>query len=146
MAPRRGGWSVSQTIQHLAQSEDAIARGIEVGNAGKLRVQKRGSDPLRRLLLYSNLYKVTPIRTTPALDPAKSLPRAEAITQINASRTRLLAAIEDGERKGLWGYRLRHPVFGLLSMAEMLQFSAYHEERHRMQIVRIKAALAREAG
>ena len=37
----------------------------------------------------------------------------------------------------------RHPVFGPLKMTEMLEFLAYHEERHRRQIVRIKTALER---
>jgi len=141
--PRRGGWSVSQAIQHLAASEEGIARGIEAGNAGRLRAKKLGSDSLRRLLYSSNLYKVVPFKTRPAFDPERALPRDESMALLAASRARLLCAIEEGERRNLWSYRLRHPIFGLLSMPEMLRFLAYHEERHRLQIVRIKAALAR---
>ena len=142
--PRHGGWSASHVIQHLTKSEDAIARGIELGNAGRLKAKSRASDPWRRLFYHTNLYRVMPFRTGGFADPEHPVGRTDAMSGIASSRTRLLAAIEDGERRGLWTYRMRHPVLGILSMNEMLRFSAYHEERHRLQIVRIKAALARE--
>jgi len=142
--PKRGGWSASQVIQHLTTTEDSIARGIEIGNAGKLKFQSRGSDPLRRLLYHSNLYKMVRVKTRSAFIPEKPLPRDETMSRLSASRVRLMTAIEEGERRGMWTYRMRHPFLGALSMAEMLRFLAYHEERHRLQIVRIKAALDRQ--
>jgi hypothetical protein len=142
--PKRGGWSASQVIQHLTTTEDSIARGIEIGNAGKLKFQSRGSDPLRRLLFHSNLYKVVRLRTTRTFDPEKPLPHDETMSRLAGSRARLMTAIEEGELRGMWTYRMRHPFLGALSMAEMLRFLAYHEERHRLQIVRIKGALDRQ--
>ena len=142
--PRRGGWSASQVILHLATAEDGMARGIEAWNAGKLRFQSQPSDPLRRLLYYSGLYRMVRVKTVSRLDPEKPLPRDETLARIGASRERLMTAIEEGERRGLWTYRMRHPFLGALSMEEMLRFLAYHEERHRLQIVRIKAALAKD--
>jgi uncharacterized damage-inducible protein DinB len=143
-APKRGGWSASHVIQHLAAAEDGMARTIEVGNAGKLRFESRPADPLRRLLYYSGLYQVVRVKTVSRLEPEKPLPRDETLARIAASRERLMTAIEEGERRGLWTYRMRHPFLGALSMEEMLRFLAYHEERHRLQIVRIKAALDRD--
>jgi uncharacterized damage-inducible protein DinB len=142
--PAKGGWSVAQTFEHLSRVDDNVARGIEAGLAGKLKLMRRWNDPMRRLIYVVGVYQIARIRTTPALDPGEVPPRPEAVARSTASRAKLLAAIETSDGPTLWKLSFRHPVFGPLSMAEMLEFISYHEERHRLQIVRIKAALERE--
>lgn len=146
--PKRGGWSAAQVFEHLTRVETGIARAIEAGLAGKPEVERRASDPFRRLFYLSRAYHLIHLRTTPKLDPLNEAapvpPRGEALPRLEAVREQLVAAIEAGEGRGLWKLQLRHPIFGPLSTEEMLDFVANHQERHRLQIVRIKAALERE--
>ncbi len=147
-APGRGGWSAAQVFEHLARVETNVARGIEASLAGKSRLERRWDDPLRRLFYLSGASSLVRLRTQPKLDPlndpAAVPPRAEALVRLAAVREQLLGVIEAGENRGLWKHTLRHPIFGPLSTEEMLGFVANHQERHRLQIVRIKAALERE--
>ena len=83
------------------------------------------------------------LRTQMPINPAEAPPRAEALARIAATRRELVEAIEQGDGRGIWAHRLRHPIFGPLTMEEMLRFMAYHEERHALQIGPIRAALAR---
>jgi len=141
--PAPGSWSVGHVLEHLARAEENLARGIGAVTSGKLKIERRPGDGLGRLAYVLGLYRVVRVRTTEKLDPAEPLARAAALPRIAATRAQLLAAIEAGERVGMWSHYLRHPMMGPLRMAEMLSFMAYHEERHRRQIVRIKAALER---
>lgn len=141
--PPGGGWSVAQVVEHLSRADESLARGIPVVVAGRA-IQPRWTDPLSRLLYLSQIYKIARVKSRQALDPADAPPRPEAMARSAATRAALLAAIDAHEGKGVWKARVRHPIFGPLSMTEMIAFIADHEERHRLQIVRIKAALERE--
>lgn len=142
--PSPRDWSVAQVIEHLALVDEAVARGIGAVTAGKLKVERRRGDSLRKLLWTFGIYKMVRIRVPGAGElPAKAT-RAEALSRIRDTREKLLAAIDAGERVGMWSHSLRHPIFGPLPMREMLDFVAHHEERHRLQIVRIKAALTKQ--
>ena len=139
--PAPGQWSVGHVFEHLARAEEGVSRGIGAVMAGKLKVERRPSDFFARVIYRLRLYDIVRVRTREALDPSEPLTQPAAMARITASREQLLAAIEAGERRGIWSQHLRHPFLGPLTIAEMLGFIAYHEERHRMQIVRIKAAL-----
>jgi uncharacterized damage-inducible protein DinB len=139
--PAPGQWSVGHVFEHLARAEDGVARGIGAVMAGKLKIERKPTDLFARVFYRLRLYDVIRVRTRAALDPSEALTQPVAMARITASREQLLAAIEAGERRGIWSQYLRHPFLGPLTVAEMLGFIAYHEERHRMQIVRIKAAL-----
>ncbi len=139
--PAPGRWSVGHVVEHLCRTDEALARGITAACAGKLRLERRPSDVLRRLFYLSGLYRIGAARTSAKLDPEESPGREPALARLAAIREQLREAIEAGEKRGMWSHSLRHPIFGPLSMAEMLDFVAYHEERHRRQIVRVKAAL-----
>lgn len=136
--PPGGGWSVSQVVEHIARSEGSIARGLERAQAGELRVIGQPLDVLRWLVWRLQLYRVVRLRTTATLDPREPLPVAESVALLVRNREKLLLATQVARLSEL---KLRHPVFGPLSGFEMLAFAALHEERHRLQIVRIKQAI-----
>ena len=136
--PPDGGWSVAQAVEHIARSEAVMAKGFKLAAAGRLAVRTEFADHFRRLLWTFGVYRLVSIRTTPALDPEKSQSRVDSLAQLGLNRENLLSAIPPGP---LTGFRMRHPVFGPLSGEEMLRFAALHEERHRLQIVRIKRSL-----
>ncbi len=141
--PSPGAWSAAHVIEHLARGEGNVARGVRAAAAGKLNMRRSWSDPLGWLLNRSNVYRVLRVRTVAALDPTEAPPRPEALARIAATRRELVEAIEQGDGRGIWAFKLRHPRFGPLSMEAMLRFMAYHEERHAKQIGRIRRALAR---
>ncbi len=141
--PAPGAWSAAQVFEHLARGEGSLARGVRAAAAGKLVVQRRWDDPLRRMLYLTNAYRVARVRTVASLDPAEASPRPEALARIAATRRELVEAIEQGDGRGIWACAIRHPILGPLSMEEMVRFMAYHEERHTLQIGRIRAALER---
>ncbi|MEO5616188.1 MAG: DinB family protein [Candidatus Eisenbacteria bacterium] len=141
--PAAGQWSVGHVLEHLARSEEALARGIAAVMAGKLKAERRGSDWFGRVAYRLGLYRLVRARSREAFEPRETLSQPAAIARLAATREQLLATIEAGERRGIWSQHVRHPSLGPLSVAEMIGFMAWHEERHRMQIVRIKAALER---
>jgi len=141
--PAPGAWSAGHVVEHLARTDEGVARGIAAVTSGKLKIERRPGDWFGQLGYRLGLYRLLCARTSEKLDPAEPLPRSAAAARLAASRAQMLAAIEAGERVGMWSHSLRHPFLGPLRMAEMLSFIAYHEERHRLQIVRIKAALER---
>lgn len=136
--PPHGGWSAAQTAEHVARAEGAMAKGFAIAAAGKLPVRFRPADIFGRLLWTLQIYKVARVRTTAALDPDKSLSRAETLALLGRNRESLLSAAQS---LPLARIKVRHPVFGPFSGEEMLRFAAIHEERHRLQIVRIKRAI-----
>lgn len=141
--PKPGAWSVGHVTEHLARTDEALTRGIAAVCAGKLRVERKPTDVFGRLAYVLNLYRLVAVRTSEKLDPQEAPERGAALARLAATREALRNAIEEGEKRGMWSHSLRHPVMGPLKMAEMLDFIAYHEERHRLQIVRIKSALDR---
>jgi uncharacterized damage-inducible protein DinB len=142
--PARGGWSAAQVFEHLSRVDENMTRGIGAAIAGKLKVKRMWNDPLRRMIYTLGIYRLVRLRTVPTLDPAEVPARPEALARSTAARAGLLAAIDGTEGPTLWRHSFRHPIFGPLSTEEMLGFVAEHEERHRLQIVGIKAALERE--
>ena len=144
LRPTPDDWSVAQVIEHLAKVDDSVARGVAAVTSGKLKIEQKPNDAWRKLLWTWGIYRMVRFRVPGAIDLQAPGTRVEALARITASRAALLAAIEAGERAALWSHSLRHPIFGPLPMRDMLTFVAEHEERHRLQIVRIKAALQQQ--
>ena len=144
--PTPNDWSIAQVFEHLAQVDESVARGILAVSMGKLKVERKSGDWFRYLAWSTGAYRYVRIRRPGALDTPTAPDRAAALARITETRAKLLAAIEEGERRGMWSHSLKHPIFGPMPMREMLTFVAEHEERHRLQIVRIKAKLARAHG
>ncbi len=143
--PTPNDWSIAQVFEHLARVDESVARGIAAVTSGKLKVERKSSDWFRYLAWSTGAYRYVRIRRPGALETPAAATRAESIARISATRAKLLEAIDAGERVGLWSHSLKHPIFGPMPMREMLTFVGEHEERHRLQIVRIKAKLAKRA-
>ena len=143
LRPSANDWSIAQVFEHLSQVDDSVARGILAVTGGKIKVERKSGDWFRYLAWSTGAYRYVRIRRPGSLDTPAAPDRASSLARIAETRAKLLAAIEEGERRGRWSHSLKHPIFGPMPMREMLTFVADHEERHRLQIVRIKAKLAR---
>ena len=138
--PPGGGWSASQVGEHVARVEEAVTRGFRAATAGKVHAAFGMGDIPRRLVWQLQLYRFVRIEAPAAHKPEKSAKLAETISLLARNRESLLAVVQAAPLARL---RLRHPVFGPLNGVEWLSFLSMHEERHRLQLVRIRKAFGR---
>lgn len=140
--PPGGGWSAGQVVEHLARAESNIVRGVLKSLADGPLAKRTALDALRNLLFYrSGLADIVSVRTSKALDPEAPAARPEALARFAAVRDELVAALEATRGRDVSRLYLRHPFFGAMDLHDMIGFAAWHEERHRRQVVRLRAAL-----
>lgn len=139
-SPPGGGWSPSQVGEHVARVEAAVTRGYHAAVAGKVHAAFGVGDIPRRLVWQLQLYRFVRIEAPAAHRPEKSAILAETISLLGRNRESLHAVVQAAPLERL---RLRHPVFGPLNGIEWLSFLSMHEERHRLQLVRIQRAFGR---
>ncbi|HXI42064.1 MAG TPA: DinB family protein [Bryobacteraceae bacterium] len=82
------------------------------------------------------------IRTAPMLEPEAGLPREKLLGQLKSLRAATLALVEPLADKDLSRYQWGHPLFGTRDIYSTLQMLADHDQRHLIQIERIKRARA----
>ena len=82
------------------------------------------------------------IRTAPALEPKAGLPRQELLGQLKRLRTVTLALVEPLGDKDLSRYQWQHPLLGRRDVYSTLEMLADHDQRHLIQVERIKRARA----
>lgn len=142
-----GGWSAGQIAEHLARVESGIVRGaraaVERGNG----VRPGLLDPLRRLPMRLGIMQFLRVRTIrradPAAEPGEVLARAPMLARLAQVRAGTVAFLEETRARDLRHLYLRHPFFGAFPVRDMLGWAAWHEERHRRQLVRLRGALGR---
>lgn len=96
-------------------------------------------DFIKSFILANPLMK---IRTAPALVPKAGLPRQTLFGQLKSLRAATLALVEPLGDKDLSRYRWQHPLFGTRDIYSTLEMLADHDQRHLIQIERIKRARA----
>ncbi len=143
--PPRGSWSAGHVAEHLVRVESRIARGARVVLEKGSPVRPGPFDWLRKLPLELGLADLVRIRTVPGADPAKDgpepLPRAQMLERLAATRAESVAFLESVRGRELSRTWLRHPFFGAFSIPDMFGWVAWHEERHRRQVTRLRRAL-----
>jgi hypothetical protein len=82
------------------------------------------------------------IRTAPMLEPKAGLPRQKLLSQLKGLRAATLALVEPLGDRDLSRYRWGHPLFGTRDIYSTLQMLADHDQRHLIQIEKIKRARA----
>jgi len=140
--PKGERWSPAHVVEHLVRVEARIVRGARVV------IEKGGGtrpgwfDPLRRLPLRSRLVDLVRVRTVPGADPASDppaplarVPQLERFAAARAETVALLESVRDRDLSGRW---LRHPFFGAFTVPEMMAWVAWHEDRHRRQVTRLR--------
>lgn len=142
--PPGGGWSAAQVTEHVARVEGGIVRAarraVEHGSA----VRPGPFDALRKLPLKSGLVQWVRMRTVrgadPALDMAEPPGIAASLARLEQVRGESMGFLEEVRGRDLSRVYLRHPFFGAFPVLEMLGWAAWHEERHRHQVVRLRRA------
>lgn len=132
--PADGGWSVEETVDHLARTEDGLGRVI-----GGMLKQLEGTvdtetDPIAPTLARFNVSE--PVRKVPAPErvlPA-GMPLAEALAAQAAARARVIEALRAGSGRALHTQTFPHPFFGPLNGYQWALLNAQHQRRHCVQM------------
>jgi len=82
------------------------------------------------------------IRTAPELQPDAGLPRQKLLASLQRLRAATLALVEPLRDKDLSRYRWHHPLLGARDVYSTLEMLADHDQRHSIQVERIKRARA----
>lgn len=146
--PSPDSWSISDVLHHLALTEEAAAKLLS-RMLEKAREQQLPPDPdPNGSVLDSIAAVVAGADRARASAPDRVAPRshvaaADAIARLGASRKSLaasLAALSDYDCSRLTH---PHPFFGELDVYQWVLVTGWHEQRHRKQIVRVRAEMAR---
>jgi hypothetical protein len=128
-------WSVMQVLEHLYLIEKSITKSIEE----HLKSKEDISVPVKPIQL-------TVDRSTKVEAPSYVRPSSEFIplqlmnNKLNGSREDLLDLIRRTNKEELQKRGFRHPIFGMLSLDQWVEFIGYHEKRHTSQIEEILTA------
>ena len=143
--PPGGGWSASQVAEHLARVEGNILRGARHALEKGSRVRPGALDALRKLPLRAGYLEWIRVRTVrgadPAADPGEPLPRAPVLARLAVVRHETVAFLEATRERDLDRLYLGHPFFGAFPVRDMMAWAAWHEERHRRRVVRLRDKL-----
>jgi hypothetical protein len=145
--PEPGSWSIDDVLHHLALAEEASAKLFSVFHERAAK-ESIGPDPSPEgSALRSIDGRLGGGADQKASAPDRVVPRSkvaapEAITRLEAARSRILDRLDalsafDGSK-----LTYRHPFFGELDLYQWLLVGAWHERRHTRQIERIKGDTA----
>lgn len=120
-----GRWSAAQVVRHLAD--------VDLVWASRIRMAIAESDPL-----------LPTFAQRAWIDRLGEVDVDEAVSTIELLRRTTLRIVREGgmellERTG------RHPEFGSMTILDMLERIASHDERHLAQIARIRGLVAPDA-
>jgi hypothetical protein len=142
-------WSAADYLKHLILSVKPFARVVSMP-LDKLRdmfgTPDRDSMPYedfvelyhRRLdegMRAEKVPSVTPVEYR--LPPETTDLKATLLTAWNEGNDRLITALEALDDDALDSYQLPHPAVGLVTLREMLYFTAYHNKMHWNDIRRV---------
>jgi uncharacterized damage-inducible protein DinB len=136
-APKPGVWAVGQVLEHIARIDDAVAAGTRRVIDGPPGPPVRWHDHLMQLPYRMDILDGVRVRTARSLDPETAPPQVAGLARFAASREALRAVLAAQPDADLSRWTLPHPIFGRMRLDDMCALVAWHEERHRKQIVRI---------
>ena len=145
--PQGWTWSAAHICEHLARVESRVVRGARQALEKGSRVRPAPWDPLLKLPMRLGLADLVRVRTVsgadPALEPPAPLARGPQLDRLASVRTATELFVQQAHGHDLSGIWLRHPFFGAFTIPGMLAWVAWHEDRHRRQLERIRRALDR---
>jgi DinB superfamily len=143
--PDDEAWSINDILHHLALTDEANAklafRALKHATARGVAADPTPDGSVLNCLDGA----LAPIRNRRAqapefVTPHEHLSAAESIARLQASRARMLEAIEQLSGYDLTALKYPHPLLGELDMYQWLLIAGGHEGRHVAQIGRLKAA------
>jgi len=134
-------WSIAQILEHLYLTELSVARQMKKA-AERADTPIPGEKPIRLLLDRSRRVKV-PI---PAIEPSDDYKTLVSLKEkLYQSRKVLTCVLRDLTPDQLKRSSMPHPLFGVMSLKQWVEFVGLHEQRHLEQIKETKERLFGQA-
>jgi DinB family protein len=128
--PDRECWSVVECIEHVIAVEDRYLNWISDGSA--IEPQRNGDREIRLFAIArSRLTKLQAPEIVRPIGRFQALP--DAVAEFNAVRDRSVQVVE-GLGESIYSIGAKHPYFGNLNGAELIQLIDGHARRHADQI------------
>jgi uncharacterized damage-inducible protein DinB len=142
-APDR--WSVNEILEHLSLVEKRFAAIIAL-RISEARAAGLGAEHNPRVPLPPNLVQMLRDRANrrnapDAVQPTGAVDHLSGWTELERIRRELRATVAEADGLALSTVTHNHPVFGTLSVYQLMDFIAGHEMRHAGQIAGIADAL-----
>ncbi len=147
-SPAQGGWGAAHVVEHLSRVEGRIQQGVRKAIEHGNDVRPTWLDPLLKLPMRIGITEFVRVRTVKGADPlddtvVAGLSRAQLMERLAGVRAVSVALLEETRDRDLSRIYLRHPFFGAFAARDFLVWVAWHEDRHRKQLGRIRSGLAR---
>lgn len=136
-----GKWSPGQHLEHIRISTKVMNKAMQIPRLilwykfGKTERVEKSYDQLKNkyLTATNNGFKAPP-----KFEPREifSVEKYKLITRVRTEEQKLIAQVSACEESFLSKYQLPHPVFGKLTIREMLLFVAFHTEHHRKTLLK----------
>jgi hypothetical protein len=141
VVPRAGGWSVAMLLEHLAQTERAVAGLLSklLANAGSRGDETFDATAFERHIDMPAFLDRT--RKLKLAQPSGSLTADEAWTTLEQTRAELLGVLRRAEGRRLETTSFEHPSGRSLDGYQWIAFVGLHEARHAAQIREIQERL-----
>lgn len=130
-------WSIGQVLDHLNKTE------IKITNSIHQLISQSEQETITDKPLTKTLDRSIKILASAAITPStQEFTKQEVVSALLHSRQQLLRLIDtippelDLKKRGF-----KHPVFGVLSLKQWIEFIGYHEKRHAAQITEIKETI-----
>ena len=146
VVPLEGGWSVAMVLEHLGQTEGAVARVLSstIGS-----VERRSpSEPFEAEAFSMHLEMPAFVDRTRKLkgsQPNGQMSATQAWDALEASRGALREVLGRSVGLRLEDLRREHPAGTVLDGYQWIAFVGLHETRHAAQIAEIEGRLASAA-
>jgi hypothetical protein len=131
-------WSVAETLEHIARSEEAVYRrvmkGLEKDPAPPPDHDRTRIDDIIRTRIATIR---RPVSAPDSMKPEGEWTPAESLSRFLDSRARTIAAVKD--EAGLRDHAWDSPFGMKLDAYQWLLFNGSHSERHTRQILEVKA-------
>jgi hypothetical protein len=138
-------WSTAHVAEHLVRVESRVTNGAKIALEKGTSVRPRLVDPLLQLTIRLGIVDFVRVRTVPSADPLQGSPasllRLEMLDRLAKTRADSVAFLEGVRGRDFSRTWLRHPFFGAFTVPDMYGWVAWHEERHRRQVSRLRRAL-----
>jgi hypothetical protein len=122
-------WSIMQVLDHLYLIEKSITRGI------KEKLENNEQITPTDKPIHFTVDRSTKVDAPPYLVPTNDfIPLHVMKEKLNSSRNDLLELIGGITKEELSEKGFKHPLFGMLSLDQWVEFIGYHEKRHLAQI------------
>lgn len=137
--PAPGAWTLAEVAQHLMLVERNVTR-ILAARADKAPLRRGPTDALRRLVMRVVLGRIRFRAPVEVIVPAPDVPFAQVREEWDNVRAGLRATLEGVTSTRLDQPIFRHPLAGVMTVPQTLDFLTRHHDHHLRQVRRLREA------